>query len=95
MIDLKPQFDAQAFTQVSAILLSSSLYLNPFFFPFSSFQLDEMREIIVQLEAEQESLTRRLVQKDHQIQGLEKSLTTAQQQLATKQVKLDKVSSID
>jgi chromosome segregation ATPase len=55
------------------------------------FQLDELREIIVQLESEQESLTRRLLQKDHQMEALQKSLTAAQQQLASKQHKLDKV----
>ena len=56
------------------------------------FQLDELREIIVQLELEQEGLTRRLLQKDRQMESLQKALTTAQQQLASKQLKLDKVS---
>ncbi|XP_070205430.1 citron Rho-interacting kinase-like isoform X3 [Littorina saxatilis] len=55
-----------------------------------SFQLDELREIIVQLETEQESLTRRLLQKDRQMELLQKTLTTAQQQLSNKQHKLDK-----
>ncbi|KAK7479958.1 hypothetical protein BaRGS_00028785 [Batillaria attramentaria] len=55
-----------------------------------SLQLDELREIIVQLESEQEGLTRRLLQKDQQLEAMQKSLNTAQQQLATKQLKLDK-----
>ncbi|XP_076434884.1 uncharacterized protein LOC143274829 [Babylonia areolata] len=55
-----------------------------------SFQLDELREIIVQLESEQEVLTRRLLQKERQVESLQKSLTTAQQQLSSKQLKLDR-----
>lgn len=55
------------------------------------FQLDELREIIVQLETEQEGLTRRLLHKDRQLEELQESLNMTQQQLASKQHKLDRV----
>ncbi|XP_025090318.1 citron Rho-interacting kinase-like isoform X2 [Pomacea canaliculata] len=55
-----------------------------------SFQLDELREIIVQLETEQEGLTRRLLHKDRQLEELQESLNMTQQQLASKQHKLDR-----
>ena len=56
-----------------------------------SYQLDELRDIIIQLESEQECLTVKLFQKEKELQSLKASLASAQQQLKDKQLKLDEV----